>query len=79
MAVAKGEKDRISCMCSKAHCSSITDSPALSGAGGVRGGRMMDVAASEADTIEGGSADGSREERDGLLHSTLALLIVVCH
>ena len=65
MSVAKGEKDRISCMCSKAHCSSTTDSPAVSGAGGVRGGRVTDVAASETDTVEGGSADGSKEERDG--------------
>ena len=54
MSVVKGEKDRISYMCSKAHCSSITDSPALSGGGGVRGGRVTDVAASEADTVEGG-------------------------
>ena len=54
MAVAKGERDRtrMSCMCSKAHCSSITDSPAVSGAGGVGG--VMDVAASETDTVEGG-------------------------
>ena len=56
MSVAKGEKDRtrMSCMCSKAHCSSITDSPAVSGAGGVRGGGVMDVAAPETDTVEGG-------------------------
>ena len=53
MSVAKGDKDRTRMSC-KAHCSSITDSPAVSGAGGVRGGRVTDVAVSETDTVEGG-------------------------
>ena len=53
MSVPKGETDRRRCcMCSKAHCSSITDSLAVSGAGGVRG--VRDAAASETDTIKGG-------------------------
>ena len=58
MAVAKGEKDkRGRCyMCSKAHCSSITDSPAVSGAGGVRGVRV--AVSSKTGTTEGWVADG---------------------
>ena len=44
-------------MCSKAHCSSITDSPTVSGAGGVGGVRVV-VASSETGTTEGGVADG---------------------
>ena len=49
-------------MCSKAHCSSITDSPAVSGAGGVGGVRV--VAGSETGTTVNRRVDGSREERE---------------
>ena len=60
MSVAKGEKERRGrcCICSNATCSSITDSPAVSGAGSV--GEVRDVAASETGTTEGGVADGMR-------------------
>ena len=86
MSVAKGETDRrgLCYMCSKAHCSSITDSPAVSGAGGVRGAR--DVASSETGTTDDGVADGMQGGDRGctirrlssLSHnSTLALLRVV--
>ena len=58
MAVPKGERDRTwCCMCSKAHCNSITDSPAVSGAGGVGAG-VMDVPSPETGTTEDGVADG---------------------
>ena len=60
------------CICSKAHCSSITDSPAVSGAGGVGGVRV--VASSETGTTEGGVADGmqGRERK----HSKTAYFLV---
>ena len=85
MSVAKGETHkRRCCMCSKAHCSSITDSPAVSGAGGVGGGRA-DVASSETDTTEDAVAGmqgiqiGSTIRWISFLphNSTLALLRVV--
>ena len=62
MSVAKGEKDRTSCVCNKAHCSSITDSPAVSGARGVRGGER-NVAALGNGTTEDGVADSVQGER----------------
>ena len=62
-------------MCSNIHCSSITDSLAVSGAGGVGG--VRDVAASETGMTEGGVADGV-QGRERKHNKTAYFLVTQC-
>ena len=56
-------------MCSNAHCSSITDSPAVSGAGGAGGG-VIDVVESETGSTVDRRVDGSAGKREGKHNNT---------
>ena len=86
MSVAKGDKDRTSCMCNNVHCTLITDSLAVFSAEGVGGG-VMDVAASETGTTEDREVDGMQGGERGSkirrlsslpYNSTLDQLRIVC-